>query len=94
MSAHRTPSAMHTGEHSPRPLVRLDSRERGPMQADAMNQAFREHADLITHLAAARVLTSPRCRRATSSRRRRATSNASCIATWASLCGPSSSSLL
>ncbi len=94
MSAHRTQSAMHAGEHAPRPLVCLDGAERGPVQADVMKQAFREHADLTTHVAAARVLTSPRCRRATSSRRRRATSNASCIATWASLWRPSSSSLL
>jgi hypothetical protein len=44
MSAHRTQSAMHTGEHAPRPLSRLGSAERRPLHADAMNGAFREHA--------------------------------------------------
>ena len=72
----------------------VDPTERDAVQAYVMSQAFREHPGLTTHVAAARVLTSPRCRDATSSRRRRAMSNASCIATRASLCRPSSSSPL
>ena len=56
MSARRTESPIHAAEQAPRPLMCLRCPEPGAVEADVMQQAFREHNDLAQ--VAARVLTS------------------------------------